>query len=341
MFRNDYSEIAAPEVLKALADAGMEQNVGYGLDVRSAAAEAKLLACFGLTKAEADVHFLAGGTQTNMVVISYFLRPYEAVIACDTAHINVHETGAVEGSGHKVLTAPNADGKLLPADIDTIARKHGDEHMVKPGMVYISDTTETGTTYTLSELRAIREVCDRYGLLLFLDGARLGCALTAEGNDITPEELGKLCDVFYAGGTKNGALFGEAVVVKKKLGADTFRYHIKNRGAMLAKGFVCGIMFDALFTDGLYFRLAQHSNDMAAILRNGLAELGVELVGSSRTNQLFLKAEKELAEKLTERYGAEPNGEADGMPVVRLVTSFATKKEDCEELLRYLKAELK
>ena len=341
MFRNDYSEIAAPEVLKALADAGLEQNAGYGLDVRSAAAEEKILDCFGLTKNEADVHFLAGGTQTNMVVISYFLRPYEAVIACDTAHINVHETGAVEGSGHKVLTAPNADGKLLPADIEAIARKHSDEHMVKPRMVYISDTTETGTTYTASELCAIREVCDRFGLLLFLDGARLGCALTAEGNDVTPEELGKLCDVFYAGGTKNGALFGEAVVVKKMLGADTFRYHVKNRGAMLAKGFVCGIMFDALFTEGLYFRLAQHSNDMAAVLRNGLTELGVELVGSSKTNQLFLKAEKALAEKLTQRYGAEPNGKADGMPVVRLVTSFATKKEDCEELLRYLKAELK
>lgn len=341
MFRNDYSEIAAPEVLKALGDAGLEQNVGYGLDVRSKAAEVKILECFGLTKAEAEVHFLAGGTQTNMVVISYFLRPYEAVIACDTAHINVHETGAVEGSGHKVLTAPNADGKLLPADIEAIARKHGDEHMVKPKMVYLSDTTETGTTYTSAELRAIRAVCDRYGLILFLDGARLGCALTAEGNDLTPEELGELCDVFYVGGTKNGALFGEAVVLKKKLGVDTFRYHIKNRGAMLAKGFVCGIMFDALFTDGLYFRLAQHANDMAAILRSGLGELGMELVGSSKTNQLFLKAEKGLAEKLTERYGAEPNGEADGKPVVRLVTSFATKKEDCEELLRYLKAELK
>lgn len=341
MFRNDYSEIAAPEVLKALGDAGLEQNVGYGLDVRSKAAEAKILECFGLTKAEAEVHFLAGGTQTNMVVISYFLRPYEAVIACDTAHINVHETGAVEGSGHKVLTAPNADGKLLPADIEAIARKHGDEHMVKPKMVYLSDTTETGTTYTSAELRAIRAVCDRYGLILFLDGARLGCALTAEGNDLTPEELGELCDVFYVGGTKNGALFGEAVVLKKKLGVDTFRYHIKNRGAMLAKGFVCGVMFDALFTDGLYFRLAQHANDMAAILRSGLGELGMELVGSSKTNQLFLKAEKGLAEKLTERYGAEPNGEADGKPVVRLVTSFATKKEDCEELLRYLKAELK
>lgn len=341
MFRNDYSEIAAPEVLKALTDAGMEQNIGYGLDVRSAAAEGKILDCFGLTKEVADVYFLAGGTQTNMVVISYFLRPYEAVIACDTAHINVHETGAVEGSGHKVLTAPNADGKLLPADIAAIAEKHGDEHMVKPAMVYISDTTETGTTYTAEELCAIREVCDRYGLLFFLDGARLGCALTAEGNDVSPEMLGTLCDVFYVGGTKNGALFGEAVVVKKKLRADTFRYHIKNRGAMLAKGFVCGVMFDALFTDRLYFRLAQHSNDMAAVLRCGLTELGVELVGSSKTNQLFLKAETNLAQKLTERYGAEPNGEADGKPVVRLVTSFATKKDDCEELLRYMAVELK
>ena len=338
MFRNDYSEIAAPQVLEALLAKGLEQNVGYGLDVHSAEAAGRILDAFGLTKAEADVHFLAGGTQTNMTVISYFLRPYEAVIACDSAHINVHETGAVEGSGHKVLTAPNADGKLLPADIEAIARKHGDEHMVKPAMVYISDTTETGTLYTASELQAIRTVCDAFGLILFLDGARLGCALTAEGNDVTPQLLGQLCDVFYVGGTKNGALFGEAVVLKKKLKADTFRYHIKNRGAMLAKGFVCGIMFEALFTDGLYFKLAQHSNDMAAILRRGLREMGVELVGSSTTNQLFLRLEKPLAEMLTERYGAEPNGEADGLPVVRLVTSFATKREDCEELLQYLRA---
>ncbi len=338
MFRNDYSEIAAPQVLEALLAKGMEQNVGYGLDVHSAEAEKRILSCFGLTKAEADVHFLAGGTQTNMTVISYFLRPYEAVIACDTAHINVHETGAVEGSGHKVLTAPNADGKLLPADIEAIARKHGDEHMVKPKMVYISDTTETGTTYTAAELRAIREACDAHGLILFLDGARLGCALTAEDNDVTPELLGQLCDVFYAGGTKNGALFGEAVVLKKKLGANTFRYHIKNRGAMLAKGFVCGIQFEALFTDGLYFKLAQHANEMASVLRHGLLELGVELVGSSKTNQLFLRVDAKTAAMLTERCGAEPNGEADGLPVVRLVTSFATKKEDCEELLQYLKA---
>lgn len=341
MFRNDYSEIAAPEVLQALLAKGLEQNTGYGLDRYSEAAEARILSAFGLTGDEAEVHFLAGGTQTNMTVISYFLRPYEAVIACDTAHINVHETGAVEGSGHKVLTAPNADGKLLPEDIEAIARKRGDEHMVKPRMVYLSDTTETGTVYTADELRAIRAVCDEYGLILFLDGARLGCALTAEGSDVTPELLGQLCDVFYVGGTKNGALFGEAAVLKKKLGTEHFRWHIKNRGAMLAKGFLCGLMFDTLFTDGLYFRLAQHSNDMAAILRRGLEALGVELAGSSKTNQLFLRVPKPLGAKLTERYGAEPNGEIEGNAVVRLVTSFATKEVDCRELLDYLKAELK
>ena len=333
MFRNDYSEIAAPEVLEALRVRGLEQNVGYGLDVRSDSAEELILKAFGLTKEDARVFFLAGGTQSNAVVISYLLRPYEGVICCDTGHINGHETGAVEGTGHKILACPNADGKLLPADIERQVLLHDSEHVVKAAMVYVSDTTETGTVYTRAELTAIRQVCDKYGLKLFMDGARLGAALTAPGTDVDAAFIGSVCDAFYVGGTKNGALFGEAVVLKNTLGNDEFRYHIKNRGAMLAKGFVLGIQFEALFADGLYFRLAQNSNDTAALIREGLKKAGVMPIGSSNTNQIFITLSAANAAVLMERFGLELWEDLGEEKTVRIVTSFATKKEDCEEFI--------
>lgn len=336
MFRNDYSEIGAPEVLEALLNAQNESNAGYGLDKHSLRAKNMILKEFGLSETESDVHFLAGGTQTNIVVLSYFLRPYEAVIACDTGHINTHETGAIEGSGHKVLTCPNEDGKLTPEAIEKEFSLHTDEHLTKPKMVYISDSTETGTVYTKAELKALRKVCDSHNLLLFLDGARLGVALTAPGNDVTPQDIGSLCDVFYVGGTKNGALYGEALVIRDKKNAPDFRYHIKNRLAMLAKGFVLGIEFETLFTDGLYFRLAKHSNDMAALIREGLSKKKIPVVGSALSNQIFIRVSEEKAHFLTEKYGLELWTDEGTEKILRIVTSFATKEDEIRAFLQDL-----
>lgn len=333
MFRNDYSQTGAPEVLQALVNTQNEQNVGYGLDVHSQNAKKLICKCFGLSDKKADVHFLAGGTQVNMTVISYFCRPYEAVIACDTAHINVHETGAVEASGHKVVTMPSVDGKLTADAVEKAVAHCTDEHVVKPKMVYVSQTTETGTLYSKAELTSLRKVCDKHNLLLFVDGARLGVALTNENNDADAEFLGKVADVFYVGGTKNGALFGEAVVICDGKTAPDFRYHIKNRGAMLAKGFVVATQFEALFTDGLYFRLAQNTNETAKSVRTALAKLGVKFVGNSNTNQIFVEVPSKNAEFLTDKFGLELWEDNGNTKVVRIVTSFATTDAEVTELV--------
>ena len=336
MFRNDYSEICAPEVLEKLKNCLGEQNIGYGLDVHSASAAEKILGAFGLSDSGAEVFFLAGGTQANAVTLSFLMRPYEAVICCGTGHINVHETGAVEGSGHKVLTSPGKDGKLLPEEIERIYRLHADEHMVKPKIVYISDSTETGTVYKKAELEAIKKTCEKLGLLLFIDGARLGVALTSPENDMTPADFAANCDVFYVGGTKNGAMYGEAIVVKDPSLSKEFRYHIKNRGAMLAKGFAVGIQFEALFTDGLYFRLAENSNATASFIREGLEKLGVETVGGAKTNQIFISVPAPLGLKLEKEFGLELWTDNGDTRVERIVTSFAAKIGDCETLINYI-----
>lgn len=334
-FTNDYSESVHPEIWKALTDVMSEQNRGYGLDRHSQEAERRILSCFGIPMGA--VFFLGGGTQTNMTVISFLLRPYEGVISCDTGHINVHETAAVEGSGHKVLCVPNRNGKIDAADVEKAVRSHADEHMVKLKMVYLSDTTETGTVYSKKELTEIRRVCDKYGLLLFLDGARLGAALTCSGSDLAPEDLGKLCDVFYVGGTKNGMLFGEAVVFSKADLAREFRYQIKNRGAMLAKGFVPGAMFERAFDkDLLYFSMARHANEMAELFVR-LVEGSVEFSVRSVTNQQFLRMKKEKAEKLIRNFGCELWTDEGETQVIRVVTSFATKEEDVRSLADYIK----
>lgn len=338
MFRNDYSEAVAPEILKAIADISTEQNVGYGLDEHSKNAEKLILKRFGLKSGK--VFFLSGGTQTNMVVISFLLKDYESVIACDTGHINVHETGAVECSGHKILTAQNTDGKLLAKDIERILFLHKDEHMVKPAMVYISNSTETGTVYTLSELTAIRKVCDKHGLILFIDGARLGVALTSN-SDVDAKTFAKVADIFYVGGTKNGLLSGEAVVIKDNKLAENFRYQIKARGAMLAKGFVLGAQFERAFTDDLYFKLAKNSNDTADIIRNGLKNLGVIFEGNSTTNQIFIRLDSAKADVLMDKFGLELWTELENEKVVRIVTSFATTEKDCKEFLDFTKEIIK
>lgn len=335
-FRNDYSEGAHPEVLKKLMEANLEQNTGYGLDKHSENARALIKKAIG--REDVDIHFIAGGTQTNMLTISSFLKPYQCVIAADTGHINVHETGAIEATGHKVYTVPHKDGKLTPEAIRKALDWHTDEHMVQPGMVYLSDTTELGTVYTKAELSAISRLCREKGLLLFLDGARLASALASRDNDMELSDIAELTDVFYIGGTKNGALFGEALVLVKEELKKDFRYATKHRGAMLAKGFVAGIQFEALFEQGIYFEMGEHANQMAEKLLKALQEENIKFYATPCSNQLFPIVSGEFAEKLSEKY--EFNVERileDGRYVIRFVTSWATPEKEVEKLIEDFK----
>ena len=334
-FRNDYSEGAHPTILEAMRQNNLTPVIGYGMDEYCAHAAAMIRERFGCPSA--DVHFLVGGTQTNLTMIASALRPYEAVICADTGHINVHETGAIESTGHKVLTVPKEDGKLTPADVLSVVRSHPDAHLVKPRMVYISQSTEVGTVYTRHELEALRAVCDRQNLLLYLDGARLASGMTAEDCDLIPADLHRLCDAFYIGGTKNGALFGEALVLVNDALKPDFRYMIKNRGAMLAKGWLLGMQFEGLFTGDLYFTLGRHANAMAARLRDGLIAKGYELAYPSTTNQVFAVLDKDQIFELTTEAAFEFTKNWDAThDVVRFVTSWATKAEDVDAMLALL-----
>jgi len=260
-FNNDYSEGAHPRILNALMETNLKQEVGYGEDSYSLKAIELLKQRIGRT--DVDIHLLTGGTQTNLIAISAFLRPHEAAIAASTGHIFTHETGSIEATGHKVLSTETADGKLTPAHIQSILDEHTDEHMVKPKLVYISNSTEIGTIYTKSELEQLRDFCQANHLILFMDGARLGSALCSAENDLTLSDLTALVDAFYIGGTKNGALIGEALVICQDSLKEDFRYHMKQKGALLAKGRLLGIQFLELFRENLYFELATHANHMA------------------------------------------------------------------------------
>ena len=321
-FRNDYSEGAHPKVLEALISTNLEQTVGYGMDPRCEAARNTIRRLCNAP--DADVHFLVGGTQTNLIVIESLLRPYEAVIAAHTGHVNVHETGAIEATGHKVCTAYAPDGKLTPALVESVVNGHSSEHMVHPRLVYISDTTEIGTIYTKAELEALRRCCDEHNLFLFMDGARLGSALTSPENDLTLPDLAALTDAFYIGGTKNGALFGEALVMNAP--NDHFRWHMKQRGAMLAKGRLLGVQFQALLEDGVYFEIARHANEMAYRLRDGIAALGYSFPVPSPSNQQFPVLPNTVVEQLKAKgYEFEiDHAEDDAHTCVRFVTSWAT-----------------
>jgi threonine aldolase len=333
-FRNDYSEGAHPKVLQALMDTNLEQTVGYGVDPRCGEARATIRRLCAAP--EADVHFLVGGTQTNLVVIDALLRPYEAVIAAHTGHVNIHETGAIEATGHKVCTVFSLDGKLTPELVESVVNSHSTEHMVLPRLVYISNTTELGTVYTKSELTALRRCCDEHGLYLFLDGARLGTALTSPANDLTLPDLAELTDAFYIGGTKNGALFGEALVLKKH--NEHFRWHMKQRGAVLAKGRLLGVQFQALLENGLYFDLARHANEMAFRLRRGVAALGYPFPVESPSNQQFPVLPNDVVDRLRAMgYEFETDRAVDESHTsIRLVTSWATPEHAVDEFLRDL-----
>ena len=335
-FNNDYSEGAHPRLLEALVNANLEQNDGYGLDVHSQAAAASIKK--QIRREDADIHFLVGGTQTNLVAIASLLRPFQAAVAASTGHINVHETGAIEGTGHKVLALPTPDGKLTPAIIDECLKAHTDEHMVQPKLVYISDSTEIGTVYKKADLEAIHHFCRQHDLYLYLDGARLGSALTCEENDLELSDIAQMTDAFYIGGTKNGAMLGEALVILNPAMKADFRFMLKNRGAMLAKGFIAGIQFEELFRDGLFFEMASHENEMAKILRNGIRELGYSFYSDSPTNQLFPILPNGVIDKLEQEFlFSRQYVIDDAHTAVRLVTSWATKETEVHRFLDALK----
>lgn len=341
-FNSDYTEGAHPRILEYLVKTNLEQTTGYGEDgYCQRAAELIRTAC---NRPDAAVHFLVGGTQANLTVISAALRPHQGVLSATSGHINVHETGAIEATGHKVLALPSgADGKITAAQVVDACEAHKNdasfEHMVQPKMVYISHPTENGMIYTKSELEALRRTCDTYGLYLFLDGARLSYGLAARGTDVTLSCLGELCDVFYVGGTKTGALFGEAVVITNPLLKEDFRYMMKQKGAMLAKGRMLGLQFCALFKDTLYLDIAGEANRLAYEIADTCQTLGFPLLTPSPTNQQFPIFPNDLLEKLRENYVYTPWQPVDEThTAIRLCTSWATKQEQVDGLLQEIKA---
>ncbi|MCQ4087870.1 low specificity L-threonine aldolase [Saccharibacillus sp. JS10] len=335
-FECDYTQGAHPRIMQRLLETNMEQTSGYGTDEHCE--RARNLIRHACDHDRADVHFLVGGTQTNTTVIAALLRPHQGVLSADTGHIEGHETGAIESTGHKVLTLPHQNGKITAEQVREAYEAHlndgAKEHCVQPGMVYISQSTENGTVYNLAELEALSEVCRAYGLPLFVDGARLGYALAAEGSDVTLADLARLTDVFYIGGTKLGALMGEAVVIINESLKRDFRYLIKQRGGLLAKGRLLGIQFETLFEDGLYFEISRHAVSLAMKLRNGIQELGFGFLHNSPTNQQFPILPNELLEPLKAKHTFTTWEKVDhDHTAVRFCTSWGTTEEEIDELI--------
>lgn len=335
LFHNDYNEICHPAVLQKMIECAGSQFNGYGED--DCCKQAKWMIRALCKSQSAAVHFLVGGTQTNMTVIASALRPHQAVIGAVSAHINTHETGAVEATGHKILSIPTADGKISAYQIRTLVKSYqeaeGPEHMVQPKMVYISDSTELGTIYTLRELEEISAACKDLGLYLFVDGARLGYALTAADNDVTLPDLARLTDVFYIGGTKVGAMFGEAVVISNPLIAEDFHYFIKQNGGMLAKGWLLGLQFQVLMQDDLYFSISRRANVLADRIRSCLEQLGYPLLVENRTNQIFAVLPDRVLSGLGEKFSFGDRQRVDlDHSSVRFCTSWATTDEAVEAL---------
>lgn len=333
-FESDYLEGALPEVMQALCDTNYAQTPGYSEDEYCREAADMIRA--KCSAPDADVHFLVGGTQANMIVITAALRPHQAAIAAETGHIAVHETGSIEATGHKVITLPSGDGKITAAQVRSCVEAHWNdsthEHMAQPALVYISQPTENGTVYSLAELEALSAVCREKGLLFYVDGARLGTALVS--SDMTLPDLARLTDAFYIGGTKLGALFGEAVVITNRAIARDFRYIVKQRGGMFAKGRLLGVQFGALMHDGLYERTAKREVDLAMKLRAAFEAKGWPLCYDSPTNQQFPIVPDAVLEKLAEKYTFSHWGKVDGShTAVRFCTSWATREEDVDALI--------
>lgn len=334
-FKNDYSEGAHSRILNALVETNLEQTDGYGTDQYTERSVDLLKK--KIDREDVDIHLLVGGTQVNLTAISAFLRPHQAAIGADTSHINCHETGAIEATGHKVIAMKTNDGKLTPNLIQNVVDSHSDEHMVQPKLVYISNSTELGTLYTKAELIDLHDCCKRNKLLLYLDGARIGSALVAEESDLTLADIAKLVDAFYIGGTKNGALFGEALVICNDELKEDFRYFIKQKGGLLAKGRLLGIQFEELFRDDLYFELAKHANKMALMLKAAIVDEGYKFLTESFTNQQFPIFPNNLIEKLSEKYSFNIERVIDSnYTAIRLVTSWATKEEIVLEFIEDL-----
>ncbi len=339
VFESDYTEGASPVLLQRLVETNMETLVSYGNDKYSASAKEKIKAAVG--RDDAEVFLLTGGTQTNQIVIDTVLAPYEGVISATTGHVNGHEAGAIEFTGHKVLAIPHELGKIpassLRAYLETYYSDETHEHMVRPGMVYISHPTEYGTLYTKDELTALSGICREYDIPLYLDGARLGYGLESCGTDVTLRDLGELCDVFYIGGTKVGALCGEAVVFTHANAPKHFFSSIKQHGALLAKGRVVGVQFDTLFTDGLYFELARHAIRMADRVREILRSKGYKFYIETVTNQIFVELTPDEYKKVSENVKVGFwERTAAGNTVVRFATSWSTKEENVEALAEVL-----
>jgi threonine aldolase len=337
-FKNDYSEGAHPRILNKLIETNLVQQLGYGDDEYSY--QAKELLKQKMDNSSASIYFVSGGTQTNLLVISTLLQVHEAVISAKTGHIFAHETGAIEATGHRVITVDTNDGKLKPFDIEKVLQDYSlRPHVVKPRMVYISNSTEIGTIYQKTELELLSEYCKSKNLLLFLDGARLGHALTAENNSLTIKDIAKLTDVFYIGGTKNGALLGEAIVFNKAYLAPEFDYVLKQKGALLAKGRLLGIQFLELFKDDLYFDLAKHANKMAMKISNAVKENGYSFLTQSTTNQIFPILPKKLIDKLNQKYLFYEWAVIDeNKSAIRLITSWATDESKVDELINDIKS---
>jgi len=336
-FNCDYNEGAHPRILQRLIDTNFEQTAGYGEDPHCDRARELILKECG--NPNADVYFLVGGTQVNLTVIAASLRPYQGALTAESGHINVHESGAIEATGHKVLALPSSDGKITAEQVENAWHAHFDDetaiHMVQPKMVYISHPTEIGTLYTKAELTALSEVCRKRGLYLYMDGARMGYGLTAPGNDLSLADIANLCDAFYIGGTKVGALFGEALVIVNDQLKPDFSYMIKQRGGLLAKGRLLGIQFETLFEDGLYYELGAHANKAATIIREACEKKGIRFFCDSPTNQQFPILPNDMLEAFAEKYAYATWGKVDeDHTAVRFCTSWCTKLEDAEALAK-------
>lgn len=339
-FHNDYSEGCHEAVLAKLTQTNLLQTQGYGTD--DFCKEAGELIRKKCGAADAAVHFLVGGTQANFTVIDAALRPHQGVVCAETGHINVHETGAVEATGHKVLGIPSTDGKITGTQVRELVDAHwasdSFEHTVQPKLVYVSNPTELGTLYTRAELEELSAVCKEKGLYLFLDGARLGYGLMADGNDLSMEDIARLCDVFYIGGTKVGALFGEAVVITNPALAEDFRYMVKQHGGMLAKGRLLGVQFAALFEDDLYFKIAAHADAFANQIRRTLDEIGATYLVPTTANQIFPILSDAFLAELGKSFHFEENMRVDMTHrAVRFCTSWATTQENTDALCAEMK----
>ena len=340
-FECDYGEGAHPEVMKLLAETNMEQTPGYGEDAYCEKAKEYIKKHCGAE--DIDIHFLVGGTQTNMTFIASVLRPHQGVVAASTGHINVHESGAIEATGHKVMPIPSTDGKIYGPQVKAMYDEHwslsNHEHEVQPGMVYISQPTENGTLYTKAELEELSKVCKECSLPLYIDGARLGYGIMSPANDVSLNDLVRLADAFYIGGTKQGMLFGEALVIVNPALRRDFRYILKQKGGMLAKGRLLGIQFEELMKDGLYMKLSHHAVDLVMKIREAALEKGWKLSAESPTNQQFFIVPNEQLKKLNEKYAFSPMGvPGETESEIRICTSWATREEDVAALIADIKA---